>query len=53
MEATRESGALQGIASEQQSDSWISIHDILHFLPHTDPTQVADHERGSCATSPR
>ena len=50
-EATRESGALQVIASEQ-SDSWISIHDILHFLPHTDPTQV-DHDWEPCATISR
>ena len=42
MEATRESGALQGIASEQQFDSWISIHDILHFLLHNDPTQARE-----------
>jgi len=31
--------ALQVVASEQ-SEWWLSVHDILHFLPHNDPTQI-------------
>ena len=26
--------------ASEQSEWWLSVHDILHFLPHNDPTQV-------------
>ena len=31
---------IQVIMSEQ-SEWWVSVHDILKFLPHPDPTQVS------------
>ena len=28
------------VVASEQSEWWLSVHDILHFLPHNDPTQV-------------
>ena len=31
---------LTKVVASEQSEWWLSVHDILHFLPHNDPTQV-------------
>ena len=38
------------VVASEQSEWWLSVHDILHFLPHNDPTQVRFWSKSFCST---